>query len=246
MTWVKRAGFSEIFLMDSELRSIIEASHLFRGLSDAGLDLIVETARTARFPRGTVILRQDQPCEALYCVGRGLVRVYKLSPHGKEHILHFAEPGKSFAEVAVIGKFNCPAYAEAVEDTLCAVVPAEAFHRLLDTNHELCKQFVEGMAYWVRQLVGLLEDIVLRDASGRLAKYLLAADPTGAEQAFALPIMKKDLASHLNLTSETLSRTLRRFSELGLIATAGPDKVQITNPQALSDIAEGIMPGEFA
>ena len=54
-------------------------------------------------------------------------------------------------------------------------------------------------------------------ASGRVARHLLEADHSDGRETFTLPVMKKDLASHLNLTSETLSRTLRRLSESGLI-----------------------------
>ena len=70
------------------------------------------------------------------------------------------------------------------------------------------------MALWVRHLIGLMEDIVLRDAAGRLARHLLeACGPEG--EMFTLPSLKKDLASHLNLTSETVSRTLAALGTPG-------------------------------
>ena len=76
----------------------------------------------------------------------------------------------------------------------------------MQEDHQLCLGMMAGLAFWVRHLVGLMEDIVLRDAAGRLARYLLNS-PTAADGAIELPTLKRHVASHLNLTSETFSRT---------------------------------------
>lgn len=226
-------------------KEIIRKCSLFRTLSDQWLDLLAAEAILRRFKKGQMIFRQGDECPGLYCVGTGIVRIFKLAPNGKEHVLHFADPGKTFAEVAAMGKFSVPAHAEAVEDSVCALLLTDRFQKLLKDHHELCLQLLSGMSFWVRQLIGLLEDIVLRDASGRVARHVLEADPSGGKQAFALPVMKKDLASHLNLTSETLSRTLRRLAESGLIEMAGGQRIQILDPAGLRDVADGLLPGEF-
>ncbi len=225
---------------------ILRKCGMFKGLADEWLDRLAAAAHVRNFEKGTRIFRQGEECPGLYCVGSGLVRVYKVAPNGKEHVLHFAEPGKTFAEIAAMGQFSLPANAEALEDTACAIIPVDRLHRLLRDHHELCLQLLTGMSFWVRQLVGLLEDLVLRDASARVARHLLQADPTGGREAFVLPMLKKDLASHLNLTSETLSRTLRRLAESGLIETGEGQQIRIVQMEALRDVAEGLLPAEFA
>ncbi len=226
-------------------RDILRRSHLFRTLSEEWIDLLGAEAIIRRYKKGHRILHQGEVCPGLFCVGVGLVRVFKVAPNGKDHVLHFADPGKTFAEVAVMGEFAVPAHVEAIEDTVCVLLPAGRFQKLLKDHHELCLQLLGGMSLWVRQLVGLLEDIVLRDASGRVARHVLEADHSDGRESFTLPVMKKDLASHLNLTSETLSRTLRRLAESGLIEMSAGHHIRILNRFSLEDIAAGLLPAEF-
>ncbi len=198
-------------------------------------------ARIIKLPKGQVVFRQGDECPGLYVVAEGSIKVYKTAPTGKEHILHFVGPGMTFAEVAAIGGFECPAFAEAVEDSRCVLLPKTPFARAMREDHNLCLQLMGSMAFWVRHLVGLMEDIVLRDAAGRLAKHLLEVSG-GSTSFFELPTMKKDLASHLNLTSETFSRTLKRLEAASLIESQSGGGMRIANREGLAEIADGVYP----
>lgn len=232
--------------METATGEILCKCGLFMGLDAASMELLAGEAVIRRFTRGQMIFMPGDECPGLFVVGEGQVRIYQIAPSGKTHVLHFAGPGRTFAEVAAMGGFRCPAFADAVEDTVCAMIPTQRFMSLLRTNHALCLQLLTGMSLWVRQLVNLLEDLVLRDASGRVAQYLLRADPTAGRGEFTLPMLKKDLASHLNLTSETLSRTLRRLADTGLIEMGDGGQMRIRNLESLRDVAEGLLPAEFA
>ncbi|HSW44499.1 MAG TPA: Crp/Fnr family transcriptional regulator [Phycisphaerae bacterium] len=224
---------------------ILRRCDLLRNLSEASLAKLAGISITRRYAKGTMIFRQDDPCPGIFVVGDGAVRVVRSGPGGKEHVLHLVYPGMAFAEVAAIGQFACPASAQATEDAVCALIIQDRLIRLLGSDHELCLQLLKSFAGWVRHLVGLLEDIVLRDAIGRVARHLLHVGGGIDGVAFELPMLKKDLASHLNLTSETLSRTLRRLEDAGLIAMLDPRRLRIANRAALQDVAAGLPPGEF-
>ncbi len=217
---------------------VLRSAALFRALAPRWIGELAAIAVARSYPRGTIVFRQGEACPGIFVVVAGSVRVFKSSAQGKDHVLHLAGPRTTFAEVAVLGGFPCPATAEAVEDTTCLLLPSRDVAALLAAHHELCLQLLSGMAAWVRHLASLLEDVVLRDAGGRLARYLLdRAGPSGAA-GFTLPMLKKDLASHLNLTSETLSRTLRRFVDAGLLAVDG-QRVQVLDGPGLRALADG-------
>jgi CRP/FNR family transcriptional regulator, dissimilatory nitrate respiration regulator len=231
--------------LEPAILDILKRCDLFRRLPEPSLAKMAAVSVLKRYPKGQTIFKQGDPCPGIFVVGEGAVRVFKVSPAGKEHVLHLAYAGMTFAEIAAIGGFVCPAYAQAAEDTLCALILEERFGQALRSDHELCLQMMQSFALWVRHLVGLLEDIVLRDATGRVARHLLEVGGSIEGTVFTLPMLKKDLASHLNLTSETLSRTLRRLEEAGLIAMLDQQQLKITDRTRLREVAAGLPPAEF-
>jgi CRP/FNR family transcriptional regulator, dissimilatory nitrate respiration regulator len=143
-----------------------------------------------------------------------------------------------------VGNFPLPASAEAVKKSTCLLLPLDRFRNLLAEDHDLCLGMMSSMTIWVRRLVTLMEDITLRDAAGRLARFLLElseSKPT-ADGTVKLPGLKRYVASHLNLTSETFSRTLRRLVDAGLIAEVDATRVRLVHPKKLRQVAEGLFP----
>jgi len=226
--------------MPRDVEAVLASCTLLRHVRGPARQRLLDIARRRRFVRGDRVFDQGEPCPGIYVVDAGLVRVYKIAPNGKEHVLHLVSPGATFAEVAAIGGFPCPAHAEALADTECLLLPTDLLVEALAEDHDLCLQLMQGLTGWVRHLVGLLEDITLRDAVGRVSRHLVqAADP---ELRVALPAAKKHLASHLNLTSETLSRTLSRLIEAGLVVEHGGNRVELRDRAQLSAISEGRYP----
>lgn len=220
---------------------VLHGCDLFSAVEPTGFQRLAAMARLCNFRKGQMVFREKDPCPGVYVVGQGMVRVFKSGPGGKEHVLHMIGPGGSFAEFAAIGDFALPASAEAMKKTVCALLPQDKFRNALADDHDLCLGMLAGMSGWVRRLVALMEDLTLRDAAGRLARFLLELSPT-TDGIVKLPGLKRHVASHLNLTSETFSRTLRRLVEAGLIAEIDAARVQLLQPKRLRQVAEGLFP----
>ena len=228
----------------AEILDTISSIPLFSGLPQDQLHDLALIAVKKGFNKGQLVFSEGDEADGFYVVLDGLVKIFKLSIEGKEHILHFAHAGMTFAEVAAIGQFNCPAHAEVTEDSVCVLLPRVEFRRIVNEDHGFCVELMTGMSKWVHQLVGLLEDLVLRDATARVARHLIKSDDTRGRGEFTLPMRKKDLASHLNLTSETLSRTLNRLVDCGLIETHA-QRIRISDVDKLQEVARGMAPAEF-
>lgn len=220
---------------------ILGGCPLFARVEGASLGRLVQMGRVVRFRKGQTIFHEGDPCPGMYIIGVGSVRIFKSAPNGREVVLHFAGAGQTFAEVAAMANFPVPASAEALTPTTCALLPADSFRRALEEDHQLCLGLLQGMAGWVRSLVGLIEDIVLRDALGRLARFLLDL-PADPEDRVTLPAMRRHVASRLNLTSETLSRCMRRLEEAGLIVPVNARCIRLLDRPGLRELAEQQIP----
>jgi CRP/FNR family transcriptional regulator len=210
---------------------------MFGRVSEEGMQELAAMAQVMTLTRGQIVFHQGDEPPGMYVVGSGTVRIYKIAPNGKEHVLHLAGPGLTFAEVAVMGNFPCPAFAQAIESTEVVLLPAGPLMKALKSNHELPFQLLIGMAFWVHHMVDTLEDIVLRDATGRLCRYLVETQNNGIA---TLPKFKRHLASKLNLTSETLSRVLRRLLDEQLIEQgASKDEIRLLDADTLREMSEG-------
>jgi len=225
--------------VEQNVAEILHNCRLFSKVQPHGFQRLVAMARLVRFRKAEMVFREGDDCPGVYVVGTGLVRVFKTAPNGREHVLHMVSPGLTFAEVASIGGYPCPASAESITPTTCALLPLDRFKLALAEDHQLCLGMMMGLSQWVHHLVGLVEDMTLRDAAGRLARFLLNS-PTGDDGTIELPMLKRYLASHLNLTSETFSRSIRRLVGAGVISQPEPNRLKIADRKKLERISNGL------
>jgi CRP/FNR family transcriptional regulator, dissimilatory nitrate respiration regulator len=225
--------------MTRNVIEILADCPIFSEVSEAGFQRLAVMARICNFPKSYRIFNEGEDCAGVYVVDQGLVRIFRTGAGGKEHVLHMVGPGSTFAEVAAIGGFKYPANAETIESTTCLLLPLQPLRKAIEDDHELCLCMMSGLSCWVQDLVGLMGSVVLRDSSGRVARYLLEM-ATDGQDAIELPALKRHIANHLNLTSETFSRVLRRFIKDGLISdTSNSNLIQLLDRQKLKQIAKG-------
>lgn len=145
---------------------------LFAGLDRDSLVSVARLAVDRRVPEGYIIFSEGQPADGLYVVIEGRVKVYKLSPDGRQQILHVFGPGQAFAEAAMFAGETFPAFAEAMTESRLAFFPRDRFLKGLSENPAMAAGLIATLARLCRQLTTLVEQIALTDVSGRLARYL--------------------------------------------------------------------------
>lgn len=217
-------------------RQIMKHSPLFAGLSDDDLDALMGIVRIREHARGELLFSEGELADGFFVVLDGKVKVYKLSPEGKERILHVIQPGGTFAEAAIFGDGLYPAYAEPLQTSKLIFLPKDGFLDLLMNNGRISINMIAGLSRFLRQFANQIEDLTFKDVPSRLARYLMELS-RGTKPAVELPISKSQLASNLGTVSETLSRTLRKLSEDDLISVSGKT-VEILDFDRLAELAE--------
>lgn len=225
--------------VEEALRSCL----MFRALEKHELQMIRRLVLPRKFKRGQLIFNQGEQSEGFYVVQSGAVKVYKLSDEGKEQVLHIVEPGENYAEASLFGEAVYPAHSEALKDSTLLLIPKNGFLQALKENPELSLRMLASLATWLKRMALLVEEITLKDVDTRLAGYLLGmAETKGIKTPegirVELEIDKKTLAARLGTISETLSRSLRRFREWGVIRVEGR-KLTVLDRDALKDIIKG-------
>jgi CRP/FNR family transcriptional regulator, dissimilatory nitrate respiration regulator len=216
---------------------VVRSHRLFADLSEAALAELLAIARESRHPRREVLFRQGDPCSGFYVVLAGIVRLYKASPDGREHVVEVIRPGQSFAEAAVFAGRACPVSAETLEPSHLLYFPKAPYLAYLEARPQVLFGLIAGLSVRMHQLVAKVERLTLMDARQRVAGFFadLAADPVPMS---ALDVSKGTLAAQLGLTPETLSRTLASLQAEGVIAMDGR-QFTVTDPAALSALARG-------
>ena len=192
----------------------------FSALGPELLSEVARGARTVRFQAGAVVFSQGEPARAFFAVRHGAVKIYRLSPDGREQVLHTVREGRTLAEAAVLSFGSYPAHCVALEDgTELLEVERENLLRLFERDPRVARSMVSSMAIWLHGLAERVEELQVSSAGARLARFLLKLPAKGASDPLEveLPIAKKDLAAHLAITPETLSRLLRRWHDQGIV-----------------------------
>ena len=210
---------------------------MFASLSSENLAAVADVCSLKSLEKGEMLFREGDRAEGFYVLQTGAISVFKITPDGHEQIICVFRPPESFAEVTLATVEAYPANAIALENSQVILVQRAGFRDLICRKPELSLHMLASMSLHLKHLVQTLQDYKGRQIEGRLADWLMRHAPAGAA-AFDLPVTKKNLAGQLGVTSETLSRTLARFRDEGLIRVEGP-RVHFLNPGGLRAYTSG-------
>jgi len=212
--------------MNSSTEAILRKTPLFASLTDAEMQALAARATRKRFQKDEQLFAEGDPCTGLYLVAAGKIRIFKLSPTGREQILAVEGPGSSFAELPVFDGGDYPAAASALEDTEVLFVSRKDFQNFCREHPDVALKVIAVVGSRLRRLVGIIEELSFTTVRQRLIAVILRlaeASYTRSREGIhiELPKSHQDLAAELGTVRELVSRNLSRLQAEGFLELEG-------------------------
>jgi len=210
----------------------LRGCQLFSSLTEADLRSIASFAVPIKLDKDDYLFREGEPSRGFYLVQAGAINVHRVSATGKEQVIHVFRAGESFAEAALASPTGYPAHARAVEPSTILLIPKVPVLELIGRRPDLALRMLGSMSAHLRVLVGALDDLTLKDVESRLLNWLAKNGRAARGGVIQLPGTKRVLAAELSTSSETLSRTMARLRDEGLITVAARS-ITVRDPAAV-------------
>ena len=209
-----------------EIITTLKKSLLFSGLDEEYLAEVAAISVKRTFAKGESLFHEGDTATGFFLLAAGSMKLCKVSPDGKEKVLHFVHPNETFAEAAFFGDGTYPAEARSLEKGSALFFPRQAFMGLLERNPRFSLNLIISLSQLLRSFARQIEELSFAEVPARLAAYLIetASKKSTSYQGktyLDLDMKKGELASSLGTVSETLSRTFKKLKEEAVIDVEG-------------------------
>lgn len=216
---------------------------LCRQLDDEGVATVRAISSTRQFDKGAIIFEQDRRFDQVFIITQGFVKLYRQLADGRRHISGFLGPGDILGGIKREAGVSCTA--ETLTPTECCGFQRDRFLDLLRKYPDLGNAFLFIATDEIEAQNDHMVLLGRRHAPERVAAFLVLMEyryrkvrPSRLKAAVTpLPMSRGDIADHLGLTIETVSRIFADFRRRGLIDTPTQHDAMLVNLPALMELA---------
>jgi len=210
--------------MSAEIDQALLRAHVFSKLGSEDRRRLAEVARVLLFRRGETVFAEGDPPDHFCTVVTGRVKVFKMTPAGKDVILEIFGAGDPLGAVAAYDGHPFPASAVAIEDSQVLFVPRQAFFALLERHPTLVRGLLSGLTHRLAELAFRLAELTGGRVEPRFARlFLKLAQEQGRPERGGtfIPVVlsRQELADMTGTTIETTIRIMSRWGKHRIVLT---------------------------
>ena len=222
--------------------SCVSRVPVFASLSAQDQLRVEELARPIRLKAGEGAYSADDDRSQLMVLHAGHLKIFRLSADGSEQLIRVLGPGDFAGETSVFTGQRPDDYATALDECRLCVFRHDDLEALIRKHPEIGLRLLARVSARLADIEHRLNSLTSRDVESRLADYLLGLPSAWADgvATVTLPLAKKDVASLLDTTPESLSRALGSLAGQGLIGIGAGRSVSITQSERLQQLVDEV------
>jgi CRP/FNR family transcriptional regulator len=185
--------------------------YFFENLNDEQLAVLSTFCNKKHYEKGSILFYEKDEAKSLILLIEGVLKVYKTDQKNNEIIMHRFMPVSLVAEMAVLEGIPYPASAAFESAGVVIEIDFERFKKEFLHNPQMALLFFKSLSKKIKYLEDVIALNIVLDSTARLAKYIF-------DKEDALNSLKQyQVAEHLHMTPETLSRTFKKLVILELL-----------------------------
>lgn len=193
---------------------ILRRNSYFDDLPKSLLEQISRKMQLREFERGEVLFWEGDPCSGLHIIEQGSVKLYRLSPQGRQYIVRVLQEGDTCNEVPTFDGGLNPVNVEALETTRVWIIDPEMLLHLVQPHPQFAQKVLDNFARNLRNLVRMVSELAFYQVTNRLARLI---DETESEQRGGPTWTQEQLAARLGTVREVVARSLKELERSGAI-----------------------------
>ncbi len=209
-------------LLPEEKIRLLSMVDVLEPLSEEELEEFSRRVPDTHIEPGRIFYAPGDRSEALFMLKKGRVRIYKVTPDGRELTLAVVEAGTMFGEMALTAQRMREAYAEAAEPSYVCILKSEDLEGLVRKNPDLGLRIIRILSERLRLCEARLEDIVFKDVPARLASLILQLAESEGIMTPEGPMIPthythRQLATMIGSSRESVTRAFTKLQKAGAI-----------------------------
>ena len=195
-----------------------KSEFLFEGLPDDILNTLSKNKEIRTYKKGETIFVEGRNPSGIYHVDSGMVKKFTIGQSGKVHIFYLCKQGEFLGHHALLSNETYPDSAEAILDSVISFIPKSNLFEAIDKSHKLCKRLLGTLSHEFGVFIQSTQILAQHPVRERTALALLVLaekfkmNETNVKNV-AINLWRKDLASFIGTSEETVVRILHDFRE---------------------------------
>jgi CRP/FNR family transcriptional regulator len=195
----------------------IKSTHYFRDLDEQVLGQLAQGTTLRSYERGEAVFWDGDACAGLHLVRKGSVKLFKISPQGRELIVKTYSEGTTFNEVPVFDHGSNPVNVAALENSEIWVIDAVIIRRTMKEHPEMCQAVITSLSQNLRMLVSKVEELSFYQVTNRLARLISQLPEAQLSGQVPNRLTQDQMAARLGTVREVVARSLRELQRSGAI-----------------------------